>query len=376
MFSLEANAWYKDFSASGLGNLFSTNITTPGLSLEDPYVHCTSNNSVCQVTTSMAEINSAATMMALLLSPKFDFRSTYWLLAGIAGVNPKFGTLGSVALSQYAVHVALQYEFDPREAPTNFTSGYFGFGTTGPGQYPTQLYGTEVMELNKDLRDAVAQFATNATLNDSPQALSYRNRYDRIDDYTAALKPPSVIACDTATSDVYYSGNRLSEGFEQYVTLITNGTGNYCMTAQEDNAILEVLLRMDIAQRADFSRVILMRTGADFDRPPPNVSLLQHVTQDAQNGLMISLDNIYNAGIEIVKGIVKNWDCTFKKGIAPSNYIGDIWGSLGGTPDFGPGRRALPPAEVEGSGARKRARRGDKHKLPRAINLESAEDAC
>jgi hypothetical protein len=38
-----------------------------------------------------------------------------------------------------------------------------------------------------------------------------------------------------------------------------------------------------------------------------------------------------------VKGILKDWNRTFKKGIAPKNYIGDVLGSLGGNPDFGPG---------------------------------------
>jgi hypothetical protein len=56
-----------------------------------------------------------------------------------------------------------------------------------------------------------------------------------------------------------------------------------------------------------------------------------------QNGFLIAIDNIYLAGVEIVKGVLKNWDCTFKKGIKPTNYIGDIFGSLGGEPDFGPG---------------------------------------
>lgn len=56
-----------------------------------------------------------------------------------------------------------------------------------------------------------------------------------------------------------------------------------------------------------------------------------------QNGFLIAIDNIYLAGVEIVKGVLKNWDCTFKTGIKPSNYIGDIFGSLPGTPDFGPG---------------------------------------
>ncbi len=56
-----------------------------------------------------------------------------------------------------------------------------------------------------------------------------------------------------------------------------------------------------------------------------------------QNGFPIAVDNIYNAGVEIVKGILDNWRGTFSKGVRPKNYIGDIWGSLGGKPDFGPG---------------------------------------
>lgn len=44
---------------------------------------------------------------------------------------------------------------------------------------------------------------------------------------------------------------------------------------------------------------------------------------------------MYAAGIEIVRGILDNWNCTFERGVAPANYIGDIFGSLGGHPDFG-----------------------------------------
>lgn len=56
-----------------------------------------------------------------------------------------------------------------------------------------------------------------------------------------------------------------------------------------------------------------------------------------QNGFPIAIANIYNAGIEIVKGILENWDSTFCDGVKPTNYIGDIFGSLGGNPDYGRG---------------------------------------
>lgn len=45
------------------------------------------------------------------------------MIAGIAGISPKVATLGSVTFARYAIQVALQYEFDAREIPENFTTG-------------------------------------------------------------------------------------------------------------------------------------------------------------------------------------------------------------------------------------------------------------
>lgn len=70
-------------------------------------------------------------------------------------MNPEVATLGSVTFAKYAVQVALQYEFDAREMPANFTTGYVPLGATAPGEYPTSIYGTEVFELNEALRDTV-----------------------------------------------------------------------------------------------------------------------------------------------------------------------------------------------------------------------------
>ena len=62
-------------------------------------------------------------MTALTLSSEFDLTKTYFLIAGIGGINPKIATLGSVTFAKYAVQVALQYEFDAREIPDNYTTG-------------------------------------------------------------------------------------------------------------------------------------------------------------------------------------------------------------------------------------------------------------
>jgi purine nucleoside permease len=90
------------------------------------------------------------------------------------------------------------------------------------------IYGTEAIELNEALRDRAVGFASKAKLNDSALAVAYRAKYASISAYAAATTRPSVVACDVATSDVYYSGNLLSEAVENVTKLYTNGSAVYC----------------------------------------------------------------------------------------------------------------------------------------------------
>jgi purine nucleoside permease len=131
-----------------------------------------------------------------------------------------------------------------------------------PSEYPTEQYGTEVFEVNTALLDVAYGFAQKGNLSDDPVAAEYRAKYAAAGAvYAAATTKPTVVKCDSATSDVYYSGALLSEAFENTTTLWTNGTGVYCMTAQEDSAVLEVMVRAAIYGLVDYSRVIVMRTG-------------------------------------------------------------------------------------------------------------------
>jgi len=211
----------------------------------------------------MDQTNAATTMTALLFSDAFDLTKTYFIVSGIAGVNPRHGTLGSVAIAKYAVQVALQYHIDSREMPAEWETGYVGFGNRRPFERPTFEYGTEVMELNEDLRDYVFDLARNATLSDSTEANEYRQRYvlDANATFFAASQSPSIIKCDVATSDEWFSGRQLSSAFEETASVWTGGRARSCMTSQEDNATLEALLRAATEGSADFGRAIVMRAG-------------------------------------------------------------------------------------------------------------------
>ncbi|KAJ6119169.1 hypothetical protein N7523_003449 [Penicillium sp. IBT 18751x] len=335
MFEPEAEAWWNipEF------NLLAHNISLPGLSPLYPDIHCTEDHEVCQLITGESEINAATTVTSVAFSPLFDLTKTYFFIAGIAGVNPKRATLGAATFARYAVQVALQYEIDIRELSANYSTGYIPLGSDYPDQYPTSIYGTEVFEVNAELRSIAAGFASRANFSDSAAAKAYRAHYaTETGEYHAATVAPGVVECDVATSDVYYSGNILGGAFENTTKLFTNGTGDYCSSAQEDNATLEVLLRSSAKKLTDFSRIIVMRTASDFDRPYPGQAATENLLYANAGGFEPALENIYRAGIEVVGGILKGWHSTFAAGVKPRNYIGDIFGTLGGEPDFGPGR--------------------------------------
>jgi purine nucleoside permease len=275
----------------------------------------------------------------LLLSPHFNLTNTYFLIAGIAGVNPRMGTINDVTFSRFTVQVALQYEFDAREIPGNFSTGYVPQGAQAPNQYPKTLYGTEVFEVNDNLRQYVYNITKNIKPKDTPIAANYRQNYKAPEPniYKEAARSPKILKCDIACSDVYFSGTLLSEAFDNTTRLLTNGSGIPCMTAQEDNATLEPMIRFAQHKLIDFSRIIILRSAADFDRPYPGLSNIANLFYVNQGSFISSIENLYIVGMPVVKTILNQWKTVFEKGIKPTNYIGDIFGTLGGMPDFGPG---------------------------------------
>jgi hypothetical protein len=104
-----------------------------------------------------------------------------------------------------------------------------------------------------------------------------------------------------------------------------------------------------------------MRTASDFDRPYPGSPAVYNLLYADQGGFAPALENLYVAGIKVIEGILEGWEKTFADGVEPSNYIGDIFGTLGGTPDFGPGRKQA----LVDSGAYKKRSLSQRQRLAR-----------
>ena len=80
-----------------------------------------SESQILGMVTGMGTAKSATATMALGLDPRFDLSKAYWMVAGIAGIDPEDASIGSVAWSSYLVDGDLGHEIDAREIPEDLS---------------------------------------------------------------------------------------------------------------------------------------------------------------------------------------------------------------------------------------------------------------
>jgi purine nucleoside permease len=309
MFGLEAAPWLAALHPET--NVRVQGLWRPGQAPQASEVHCTSGG-VCQVTTGMGHANAAASMMAVLYSGLFDLKQTYFVIAGIGGIDPERGTIGSAAWARFLVDGGIAHEVDPRELPSSWHDGYFGVLTNSPDAMPKLEYGTEVFRLDETLLQKAVALSQGATLEDNPTLAAYRQHYKE----PAARRPPSVILCDTLTSDTWWAGQRLGERARHWTQLVTKGAGTYCTSQQEDNATFEALQRASESGLIDLQRVAVLRSGSDFDRPYPGQSTLASLQAqgDLSGSMHAATENLLRAGMPLVDAIQTRWE-DWKSGV-------------------------------------------------------------
>src|SRR5580765_3890736 len=83
-----------------------------------------SADGVLGTVTGVGTARAAANTMALGMDPRFDLSKAYWVVAGIAGVDPEDASLGSAAWAEWIVDADLAHEIDMREIPKDWKTGY------------------------------------------------------------------------------------------------------------------------------------------------------------------------------------------------------------------------------------------------------------
>ena len=295
LFGAEAQPWLDD-------RPLTTEIAVPGLSAEFPTVVCDGDD-LCMVTTAMGYANAASSVAALVASDRFDLTNTYFVVSGIAGVDPEHGTLGSAHWAEYVVDAGLRHEIDQRQSPEDWASNVFALGTSQPGDSPGWGAGTEVYELNPDLVDAAFAATRDVDLTDNETAAAYRAHYPQ----QAASSAPFVSVCDTQSADTYWHGSLMAQDVGNWVGLLTEGRATYCTTQMEDNAVLTALTRGADAGLIDLDRVAVLRAGSNFDREYPGQSAVESIEAES-GGLPIATRNAYLVSSTFADEIISAWD--------------------------------------------------------------------
>jgi purine nucleoside permease len=262
---------------------------------------------VLGVVTGVGTAKAAATIMALGLDPRFDLRKSYWIVAGIAGIDPADGSLASAAWAEWIVDGDLAHEIDAREIPPDWKTGYVPLRKSIPYEQPRREPDEgESYHLNPALVDWAYQLTKDVKLGDTAEMRARREQFEA----PAARRPPFVLKGDTLSSMTFWHGKLMNEWANDWVKYNTGGKGNYVTTAMEDTGTLQSLTFLAKAARVDRSRVLVLRTASNYDQQRPGISAAESLAETKighYSAYLPALDSAWRVGHVVVEELVRHW---------------------------------------------------------------------
>jgi purine nucleoside permease len=251
-------------------------------------------------------------MTALLTDPRFDLRQAYFLLAGIAGIDPRFGSVGSAVWAPHVINGGLAHEVDAREIPPDWPDGFTPVQGSRPDVRPApplhSIQGDMAYTIDPGLLAWAFSLTRNVALPDGPELQKARARYAG---FPRAQTPPTVCEGDTLASATFWTGPRMNDWAERWVDYWTDKQGVMATTSEEDLGFMQALSLQAQADRVDMRRVLVLRTASNYDMPPsgePAGALLAAETQQrGYSGYQASLEAAYRVGSIVVKELSTNW---------------------------------------------------------------------
>lgn len=261
---------------------------------------------VLGMVTGEGNINSASAVMELGMDPRFDLSHAYWLVAGIAGVDPEDASIGSAAWAEYLVDGDLAHEIDAREIPADWPTGYFARNTRRPYDPNKPKPTGEMLQLNPRLTEWAYELTRNVKLDDSPSLQETRSHFTG---YPKAQLPPFVLKGDNLAGMTFWHGKLLNEWANRWVEYWTEGKGQFVTSAMEDTGTFQSLTYLSTTGKVDKDRVMVLRTASNYTMPPPGMTAVEHLLKenDGYAGLNASVEAAYRVGSVVVNEIVAHW---------------------------------------------------------------------
>jgi purine nucleoside permease len=158
--------------------------------------------------------------------------------------------------------------------------------------------------LNPALVEWAYQLTRETRLLDTAQAAAFRVQFTG---FPNAQKPPFVLLGDSFASDDYWHGALSTRYANDWVKLFTAGRGNFVMTNMEDSAFAEAMRRLDRMHRADFQRLLVLRTGSNYCMPRPGHTAIESVTTPYA-GMGMAVENAWRVGDPVIQELLAHWD--------------------------------------------------------------------
>ena len=261
---------------------------------------------VLGVLTGVGTARATATIMALGLDPRFDLTHAYFVVAGIGGIDPDVGSLGSAVWNDWVVDGDLGYEIDAREIPPDWPTGYVPLRRSVPYEQPPDPDTRLAYRLNPALVEWAYQLTRGVELPDPPALQKLRLEFDG----AAAHRPPFVLKGGNLSASTFWHGQLMQRWAENWVKYMTGGQATYAICGMEDSGTMQSLTWLAHAHKVDLDRVLVLRTASNFDVPKRGQTAAESLagTKLAHyTAFMPSLDAAYRVGHVVVDDIVNHW---------------------------------------------------------------------
>ncbi len=271
-------------------------------------LHYDPEDDLLVMVTGIGTARSAAAVMALGMDDRFDLSEAYWLIVGIAGIDPEDAPVGSAAWAEYLVDGDLGHHIDAREIPEDWPFGYFPRYTMGPFDPDRPDPTGELYRLNPGLTEWAYQLTKDVEIPDDASVRKERSLYT---EHPKAQGKPIVLKGDHIAALTFWHGELLNDWANQLVSYWTDGKGNMVTSAMEDTGSYLSLSWLDKIGRVDKDRVMVLRTGSNYTMQPPTRTAAENLLKETKGykyaGLEVAVEAGYRVGSRVVDEIIDNW---------------------------------------------------------------------
>ena len=256
--------------------------------------------------TGVGTAKAAASTMALGLDPRFDLTKAYWLVAGIAGIDPEDASIGSAAWSAYLVDGDLAHEIDVREIPEDWDVGYFARRTQRPFDPNKPEPNGEMLLANIQLRDWAYELTKDTPLVDYPGLAEVREKYT---DHPNARKPPFVLKGGHIAALTFWHGALMNDWANRWVSYWSEGNTDFVTSAMEETGSFLSITYLHESGLVDKNRYMVLRAGSNFTMPPPGVGAAENLLGENEGyvGLEAALESLYSVGSIVIDELLSDW---------------------------------------------------------------------